>query len=86
MIQSTSVVDVFIDTKPRGAEVFVDGVLALDDMCRVIKTPIIITNIPIGLRKFTFRLSGYYNETVVIDVSKGIVNSVFSVLFPKLLV
>lgn len=85
ILQNTSVVEVFIDTKPRGADIFIDDMLMVDDLCRVIKTPIIMTDVPKGLRKFTFKLSGYYNETVIVDIVEGSSNTVFGILFPKIL-
>lgn len=85
ILQSTNVADVFIDTKPSGAGIFIDDMLMVDDMCNVVKTPIIMTEVPKGLRKFTFKLLGYYNETVVVDIAEGSSNTVFSILFPKIL-
>lgn len=85
MILQTNIADVFIDTKPRGADIFIDDMLMVDDTCTIVKTPIIMTGVPKGLRKFTFKLSGYYNETVVVDISDVSSNTVFSVLFPKIL-
>lgn len=80
----TTTGDIFADTKPRGAMIFIDGVLALDDMCRPLITPIIITEVPKGSRKFTFRLTGYYDESVIVDIIGGVLNDAYGVLFPKI--
>lgn len=82
--QYTTTGDVFADTRPRGAEIYIDDVIVPDDTCKPLKTPIIITEVPKGFRKFTFRLSGYYSENVIIDVIGGATSDAFSILFPKM--
>lgn len=81
----TTTGDVLTNTNPQGADIYIDDFQALDENCNILRTPIIITDVPKGHRTFTFRLKGYYSETVIVDVIGGVTSDAYAVLFPKIL-
>ena len=58
-------------TVPDGAEVYIDGQPALDPTGRIVTTPAIMLNVPIGDHWVTFKKDGYHDEDIPVYVDTG---------------
>ena len=64
---------------PEGAEVFIDGVSA-SNRYGIARTPSLIPEISAGAHNVTFRLHGYNEETLSIDIPQGGYSTVTAIL------
>lgn len=73
---------VTITSTPSGAQIFIDGEPLMDENGKIRKTPIILTNVPEGYRRFTYILEGYSKGNVIADVIAGQVADAGAILSP----
>lgn len=72
---------------PDNAEIYIDGTPAIYPSGKIMKTPIMISDVPVGIHYVTFRFPGYTEETKVADVREGQWTDVDAILhteFPTL--
>jgi len=62
---------IITNTRPIGAEIYLDGDPVLDSLGKIAKTPTVILNAIEGIHYVTFRRLGYNDTTITIDVSSG---------------
>lgn len=72
-----------VTSVPLGAQIFIDGEPLMGENGQIRKTPIILTNVPEGYRRFTYLLDGYYKENVIAEVIVGQVTDAGAMLSPK---
>lgn len=60
---------IIVDTRPVGAEIYIDGEIILDSLGRVAKTPTVILSATEGIHYITFRKLGYNDTTISTNVS-----------------
>lgn len=53
---------------PPGAEIFIDGQRVIEESS---KTPTIVHNVPAGRHIIVFRLIGYLDEIISVDIPQG---------------
>lgn len=70
-------------TSPYGAEIYIDGNPVLDHAGKIIITPVIITNVPIGGHWVTFKKEGYHDEDVPVYIDTGTYSDANIVLRPR---
>lgn len=67
--------DLFIDSNPQGAYVYIDGNVLIDINGRTILTPVRVTAVREGLHDVQVSLDGYYSKKVLINVIPDHVNN-----------
>lgn len=78
--QNTGMIRVY--SEPYGADVYIDGNPVRDQSGNIVKTPVIITDVPAGARQVTFRMSGHLEEMKIVDVHPGSWSSVTATMRP----
>lgn len=68
---------------PDGADVFIYKNPVLDQSGNVATTPVMITDVPDGIRQVTFVMDGYFNETEFVDVDFGEYSDVMVTMRPN---
>ena len=68
---------------PDGAEVFVDGNSIPSKFGGIARTPTIIPDVSADRHNITFRLSGYKEETIPVDITQGGYSTVTAILSRK---
>jgi hypothetical protein len=71
-----------IYSEPDGAEIYIDNNPVIDQSGNIVKTPVIITDVPDGIRQITFTMPGYLNEMTTVDVYQGAYSDVMARLKP----
>ena len=72
-----------IDSNPQGAKLCIDGQPVLDSTGTTVFTPVLITDIPAGQRRFAFHLPGYYRECINVDIIENQTIDIFVTQIPK---
>jgi hypothetical protein len=72
-----------IDSNPQGVTMCIDAQPVLYPTGEKVKTPILITDIPVGQHRFAFHLSGYYRECINIDIIENQTVDIFVTQIPK---
>lgn len=73
------------NTRPDGAEVYLDGKPVLDTIGRIVTTPVTILNITTGKHKVTFRKDGYFDENVYVYIENGLYSDAYAILRPMVI-
>ena len=68
---------------PDGADVFVDGIRVPSKFGGIARTPAVIPEVSADKHNITFRLDGYDEETISVDVSQGGYSTVTAILNRK---
>lgn len=71
----------YVNSDPSGADVYINGNPVIDNQ-KIVKTPVIITDIPEGTYLIGFKIIGYIEDMVTTDVIGDHSSSVFGVLLP----
>ena len=74
--------DLFINSTPEGAYIYIDGNSVIDTQGHAILTPVRITGVRVGLHEVQISLDRYYSKKIFINVIAGKVNDVSVVLQP----
>ena len=72
-----------IDSSPQGAKLCIDGQPVLDSTGTTVFTPVLITDIPVGQRRFAFHFPGYYRECINVDIIENQTIDIFVTQTPK---
>jgi PEGA domain len=72
-----------INSNPQGATLCIDVQPVLYPTGEKVKTPVIITDIPAGLRRFAFHLPGYYRECITVNIIENQTIDIFVEQIPK---
>ncbi len=64
------------NTRPYGADIYIDGQPIYDTIGSIIRTPTLISNIVEGLHSLTFRKIGFDDITVMLNVTEGLYSDV----------
>lgn len=71
---------IIVNTRPGGAEVYLDGRPVLDSQRRIAKTPSLLLGISEGAHNVTFIRQGYNDTTVSVNVSKDEYAEAYAIL------
>lgn len=71
------------NTRPDGAEIYLDGKPVIDQAGQIAKTPVTILGVLEGIHTVTFRKAGYNDVAVTIDVSEGLPSDAYAILYTK---
>lgn len=71
------------NTRPDGAEIYLDGKTVIDQSGQIAKTPTTILGVLEGIHAITFRKAGYNDITVTVDVSEGLPSDAYAILYTK---
>jgi hypothetical protein len=69
-------------SEPDGANIYIDGNPVLDQSGQIVMTPIIITDVPDGVRQITFRMPGHMDEMKLVDIYPGAYSDVTATMRP----
>ena len=75
--------NVSFDSSPQGTTICMDGQPMLDSLGMTIRTPVIVTDIPIGPHRFVFHVPGFYREEAMVNIIEGQTVDIFATLTPK---
>ena len=56
---------------PDGANIYIDDNPVRDSSGQIVKAPVVITDVPAGARRVTFRMPGMMEETKIVDIDPG---------------
>ena len=79
---NTGMIRVYSD--PDGANVYIDGNPVRDSSGQLAKTPVIITDVPAGVRYVTFRMPGMMEEMETVDVGPGSYSNAYATMRPTI--
>ncbi len=71
---------------PDGANIYIDDNAVRDQSGQIVKAPVVITDVPAGARRVTFRMPGYMEESKIVDVEPGAWSDTYATMrleFPK---
>ncbi len=71
---------------PDGANIYIDDNAVRDQSGQIAKAPVVITDVPAGARRVTFRMPGYMEESKIVDVEPGAWSDTYATMrleFPK---
>lgn len=64
--RNTGIIRVYSD--PYGAIIYIDGNPVIDQSGNIVKTPVTVTDIPVGAHQVTFIMPGYLEEMQIVHV------------------
>lgn len=73
---SSALGDLFIDSNPQGAYIYIDGNVLIDINGHAILTPVRVTGIREGLHEVQISMDGYYSKKVFINIIPDKVNEI----------
>jgi hypothetical protein len=73
----------YVNSDPQGAKLCIDGQPVLDSTGTTVFTPVLITYIPVGQRRFAFHYPGYYRECINVDIVENQTIDIFVTQIPK---
>lgn len=68
---------------PDGAEMYIDDNPVRDPSGHIAKAPVVITDVPAGARRVSFRMSGMMEESKIVDVEPGAWSDVYATMRPE---
>jgi hypothetical protein len=69
-------------SEPDGVNVYINDSPVRDQSGQIVKTPVIITDIPEGAYQVTFRMPGHFEEMKIVDVERGAWSEVTATMRP----
>lgn len=67
---------------PDGADIYIDDNPVRDSSGQIVKAPVVITGVPAGARRVTFRMPGMMEESKIIDVEPNAWSDVYATMRP----
>lgn len=74
--------DLFIDSNPKGAYIYIDTIPLTDNNGNPILTPVRATGVMEGLHEVKLALDGYYEKQLIVNVISNTFNQVYAKLQP----
>ena len=75
--------NVYLDSNPQGATLCIDTQPLTYPNGEKVRTPIVVTDVPMGPRRFAFHMPGYYRECVTADIIEGQTTDIFATMILK---
>ena len=76
--------EIRVYSDPDGANIYIDGNPVRNSSGQLARTPVIITDVPAGVRYVTFRMPGMMEETETVDVGPGSYSNAYATMRPKI--
>ena len=73
----------YLNSDPQGATLCIDAQPLLYPTGEKVRTPVIVTDIPIGPRRFAFHMPGYYRYCTTVEVVESQTIDLFVTMIPK---
>lgn len=78
--QNTGTIRVY--SEPYGANIYIDGNSVRDQSGNIVKTPVTITDIPVGDHQITFIIPGYLDEMKIVRIHHGELSDITAIMRP----